>query len=398
MSDINPRQITFARVRRRMTKAQLAQTLGVSSRTTRNYEDGSTVPDAQTVARLAAVLRFPVGFFQLEDEMPKIGEHAASFRALSRMSEPTKQRALCAGALALRFNDWMEERFTLPQADLPDLSDLPPEEAAVTLRSQWGLGNAPVPNMIHLLESKGIRVFSLAEDTLDVDAFCTWHNDRTPVIFLNTLKTAERSRFDAAHELGHLVLDLHSMRHGDEAASEKEARANEFASAFLMPKASVVARRPEAFTTAHLIAYKKYWKVSLVALARRYHTLGLISEWAYRNLCIHIQNNGYRRSEPEPIERETSQLLSKVFDFLKAQGIGRRDIARQLQISVDEINALSFQLTPLSVLSGQATEYTPKRKPALRLVKDGEPESLGQQAAPISGSVMNTQRRQSAAD
>ncbi|NVZ67186.1 ImmA/IrrE family metallo-endopeptidase, partial [Pseudomonas gingeri] len=105
------------------------------------------------------------------------------------------------GAIAFRVNHWIEERFNLPSAGLPDLSDLGPEEAAATLRRVWGLGNAPIPNMIHLLESKGIRVFSLAEETREVDAFCTWYEGK-PFIFLNTIKSAERSRFDAAHELG----------------------------------------------------------------------------------------------------------------------------------------------------------------------------------------------------
>jgi hypothetical protein len=47
-----------------------------------------------------------------------------------------------------------------------------------------------------------------------------------------------RGRFDAAHELGHLVM------HGHERplpGPEAEREANQFASAFLMPRADVVA-------------------------------------------------------------------------------------------------------------------------------------------------------------
>lgn len=61
------------------------------------------------------------------------------------------------------------------------------------LRRMWGLGNAPIPNMIPLLESKGFRVFSLAEEAREVDAFCTWHEGK-PFVFLNTIKSVERSR------------------------------------------------------------------------------------------------------------------------------------------------------------------------------------------------------------
>lgn len=368
MSEINPSQITFARVRRRLTKAQLAKELGVTSRSIQNYETGSSAPDSETLAKMAKLLNFPQQFFCIEEKMPTIGEHAASFRSLSKMTEAMKNCALSAGAIAVNINEWIEERFNLPQADLPDLSDLSPEDAAATLRRMWGLGNAPIPNMIHLLESKGIRVFSLAEEAREVDAFCTWYGNK-PFVFLNTMKSAERSRFDAAHELGHLVRDVYSMQHGEAQGIEMERQADAFAAAFLMPKESVVANKPPAFTIKYLMKLKHYWGVSLAALAYRYNTLGQVTEWTYRNLCIEIAKNGYRTNEPEPMERESSQLLTKVLDFLQSHKVGRGEIAKNLCISVDEINALTFKLTRLSVVSGDApTEIVSRRPPKLRLV------------------------------
>jgi Zn-dependent peptidase ImmA (M78 family)/DNA-binding XRE family transcriptional regulator len=368
MSEINPSQITFARVRRRLTKAQLAKELGVTSRSIQNYETGTSAPDSETLAKMAKLLNFPQQFFCIEEKMPIIGEHAASFRSLSKMTEAMKNCALGAGAIAFKINEWMEDRFNLPQADLPDLSDLGAEEAAATLRRMWGLGNAPIPNMIHLLESKGVRVFSLAEEAREVDAFCTWY-DSKPFVFLNTMKSAERSRFDAAHELGHLVRDVYSMRHGEAHGPEMERQADAFAAAFLMPKESVVANKPPAFTIKYLVKLKRYWGVSLAALAYRYNTLGQVTEWTYRNLCIEIAKNGYRTNEPEPMERESSQLLTKVLDFLQSHKLGRGEIARNLCISVDEINALTFKLTRLSVVSGEAPPQALSRHPPkLRLI------------------------------
>lgn len=349
MTEINPSQITFARVRRRLTKAQLAKELSVTGRSIQNYETGSSTPDAETLAKLAKLLNFPQQFFFIEESMPTIKEHAASFRSLSKITEAMKNCALSTGAIAFKINDWMEGRFTLPKANLPDLSDLSAENAAAALRRIWGLGNAPIPNMIHLLESKGIRVFSLAEEAREVDAFCTWH-DSKPFIFLNTMKSAERSRFDAAHELGHLVRDVYSMQHGKLHGPEMERQADAFAAAFLMPEDSVVTNIPPAFTIAYLIKIKRYWGVSLVALAYRYHSLKTMTEWTYRNLCIEMARNGYRTSEPAPMERESSQLLSKVLDFLKSQKIGRAEIAKNLCVSIDEINTLTFKLTRLSVV------------------------------------------------
>jgi len=368
MSEINPKQITFARVRRRLTKAQLAKELGVTSRSLQNYETGASAPDPELLARIAKLLRFPQQFFFLDEDMPEIKEHAVSFRKLSKMTDSVKACAFAAGAIAVKVNQWVEDRFSLPQADLPDLSDLSPEEAAATLRRVWGLGNAPIPNMVHLLESKGIRVFSLAEETRDVDAFCTWYEGK-PFVFLNTIKSPERSRFDAAHELGHLVRDTYTMQHGQTHGPEMERQADAFASAFLMPKESVTANQPPACTIKYLMKLKRYWGVSLAALAYRFNSLGLVSEWNYRSLCIEIAKSGYRTNEPEPIERETSQLLSKVLDILQSRKQGRREIAESLNLSVDEINALTFRLTKLSVVSGVADmDSAPRVPPKLRLV------------------------------
>ena len=346
----------------------MAKELSVTSRSIQNYETGTSAPDSELVAKMAELLNFPQQFFFIEEKMPAIAEHAASFRSLSKMTDAMKNCALSAGAIAFKINEWIEARFNLPQADLPDLSDLSPEEAAATLRRMWGLGNAPIPNMIHLLESKGIRVFSLAEEAREVDAFCTWY-DCKPFVFLNTMKSAERSRFDAAHELGHLVRDVYSMQHGDAHGVEMERQADAFASAFLMPKESVIVNKPPIFTIKYLMKLKHYWGVSLAALAYRYNALAQVTEWNYRNLCIEMAKNGYRTNEPEPMERESSQLLTKVLDFLQSQKLGRTEIAKNLFISVDEINALTFKLTRLSVVPGAAsTEIFSRQPPKLRLV------------------------------
>jgi Zn-dependent peptidase ImmA (M78 family) len=163
---------------------------------------------------------------------------------------------------------WVESRFDLPAPDLLDLRDEQPEVAALVLRQHWGLGERPIKNMVHLLEAKGIRVYSLAENSVEVDAFALWHS-KTPFVFLNTLKSAEHGRFDAAHELGHLVLH----RHSGPQIPDAEKQANAFASAFLTPRASVLARAPRMATLRNLIQLKKQWIVSVAALTYRLHAL-----------------------------------------------------------------------------------------------------------------------------
>jgi Zn-dependent peptidase ImmA (M78 family)/DNA-binding XRE family transcriptional regulator len=352
----NPSRLEFARTRRGWTKARLAKELGLQVRSIQGYESGEYAPEPERLAIISSLLRFPVDFFA-GDDLPSIAPDTASFRSMSKMSATLRHTALGAGVTAFVLNDWIEERFRLPEADLPDLSDLSPEDAAATLRRMWGLGEAPIGNLVHLLESRGVRIYSLAIEAREVDAFSVWNRGR-PFVFLNTIKSAEHSRFDAAHELGHLVRDRHSMLHGNAHSPDMEREANAFASAFLMPRASVIARKLGLLTLDKLIELKRVWGVSVAALAFRMNHLGMFSEWAYRNLCIQIAKKGYRTSEPSPMRPEVSQLLRKVFDSLRSEGITRSAMANQLCLAQEDIDNLTFGLALSSVATGDGGNQT----------------------------------------
>jgi hypothetical protein len=101
--------------------------------------------------------------------------------------------------------------------------------------------HGPVPDVAGVLEKHGILVIRLPLDTADVDAFSLPFHDR-PVIVLGTDKNDRaRSRFDGAHELGHLVV------HGDQiwGVKEVERQAHTFAAAFLMPAEDIRDELPD---------------------------------------------------------------------------------------------------------------------------------------------------------
>jgi len=366
----NPTRFALARKRRGIKKKTIAQLIGVSERSITSYEKGTQEPTQDTLSRIATALNFPARFF-LADDIDELTPDIASFRALTKMTASQRDIALSAGNIALLLNEWIEQHFELPEIDLPDLgrestdNQQSPEAAADALRHHWGLGELSVKNMISLLESKGIRVFSLAIDAREVDAYSMWYGGK-PFVFLNTLKSAEHCRFDAAHELGHLVLH----RHGEPQGQEIEREANAFASAFLMPKRSVLANAPKFPTLPGLITYKKHWTVSVAALNYRLHALGLTTDWVYRTLCVQISSAGYRTQEPESAPHETSQVLPKVFAALREEGISKQDVAQQLMIDSTEIEQLTFGLM-LAVQSStkQPISSTPRDRSHLRVIK-----------------------------
>lgn len=355
-----PSRLSLARRRRKLTKTALAGALSCDVKTIIRWEDGEIPPSPDNLTLLSKVLRFPLEFFSGAD-IDEPQTDAVSFRGLSAMPARDRDAALAAAALAFQLSDWVDKLFTLPAPDLLDFKEgAHPEAAARSLRQKWGIGERPVSNMVRLMEAKGVRVFSLAENTRAVDAFSLWRRE-TPYIFLNTMKTSERSRFDAAHELGHLVLH----KHGGPQGRSAEEQANQFASAFLMPEAQIRAILPRVATLNQIVEAKKMWGVSVAALNHRLHRLGASSEWQYRRFCIQIMER-YHQSEPYSRPREYSSLWAKVLGSLKAERITKHRIAEILALPAEEIENLLFRLTNMQSIDGEGTG-TGKSRASLKL-------------------------------
>ncbi|MBY2907727.1 helix-turn-helix domain-containing protein [Rhizobium leguminosarum] len=354
---LTPGRLSLARKRRGLTKKGFAEVLGVTPHTVLRYESGEISPSPETLERIAQILDFPTTFLCAPD-VDEIVSDAASFRSLTSMTAKDRDAALAAGTLAYLFSDWVDDNFSLPETALIDLKGENPEVAARSLRQEWGLGEQPIKNMVHLLEAKGVRVFSLVEDTRTVDAFSVWRGAR-PFAFLNTIKTGEHGRFDAAHELGHLVLH----RHGGPSGRRAEDEANRFASSFLMPAADVIARLPRIHTLNQIVEAKKRWAVSVMAMIYRLHTLEIISDWQYRMFCIQASDHGYRTSEPFGVQREQSVVWQKVLTALWNERVTKKEIAERLSVPTAEVENLLFGLAGNVSVTGER-----EKSSGLRLV------------------------------
>ena len=362
----NPSRLTLARNKRGMTKQELAQKAGLTPRSISGYESTKSVnisPSQESLSALAEILGFPLAFFYGID-VTKPDSEKVSFRSFSRMTACEREAALSSSALALILSEWFNKRFDFPQVNIPKHLDTDPEIAAEAVRAEWGLGEYPIKNMIHLLESKGVRVFSLAQDTLQMNAFSFWDLG-TPYVFLNTIKSSESSRFDAAHELGHLV--LHQNRNTSR-SKEAENEANAFASAFLMPKRSVFASAQKCFFLQQIIDKKQIWGVSASALAYRLRKVGILSEFHYTQIYIQMSKMNMRTNEPEPMLREKSQALTKIMAALKEKGILPAHIAEDLNINENDLSDLLFGLAPMLRYNGSSTTK-PQRSATSTILK-----------------------------
>lgn len=348
----NPERVELVRRRLALTKIGFADKLGIDRKALYRFEADEAELPADARGKLLSLSQYPEDFF-LKSSPEYPNPDCVSFRSLRSLTAGARDAAIAAGAIAFELDDWVSSEYKLPEHDVFLDRELPPEESAMRLRVIWNIGLRPISNMVNLLEAHGVRVFSLVEETRHLDAYSLWRNDK-PYVFLNTTKTAERSRFDAAHELAHLVLH----RHVGSSHPSAEVEADAFASAFLMPQDDLKAEIRFVRSVKDIINYKIRWGVSAMALAYRLHKLKRISDWHYRSYCIELSKEG-RDKEPNPMKRETSQVWMKILTDMWKRGISISRLSRRLAIPEKEINSLLF---------GIATQMAREEPKPLRLV------------------------------
>lgn len=355
-----PARLAMARAIRQMTATDLAAESGITPSWVSQAENLKRTPSFELVREFARVLNFPVEFFY----RPVVNlppADAFHFRASSRLAKKDEATARSLSTLAIELSDWIEATYHSPPPAIPEIQDLIgsdddvlPEQAAEALRGAWGLGVTPIKDLLQLLESKGAKVYSAGGPLQAIDAFSFRHGT-TPVIFLNVHKSAERLRFDLAHELGHLVMHGGSLQ--VEPGKEKEQAANEFASSFLMPRSDVIgAIRGNNLALEDVLMLKRRWRVSAMALNLRAHRLGVISDWTYGALAKQLSMAGFRRGEPgSDLRAETSSLLTQVLADMRSRGQGFAEIARQLGVRSPDVQNLMLGIVTFAVRDDSAS-------------------------------------------
>ncbi len=349
-----PARLEMARAIRQMTATDLASAASISAPWISQIENVKKTPGPELVRELARVLNFPVEFFYrpVKSQPPSDAFH---FRATSKLAKKDEATARSLSTLAIELSDWIETTYHSPAPAIPEVQDLigsddelAPEQAAEAVRGAWGLGVAPIKNLLQLLESKGAKVYSAGGPLQAIDAFSFRHG-ATPVIFLNVHKSAERLRFDLAHELGHLV--MHGGSLNVEPGKEKEQAANDFASSFLMPRSDVIgAIHSNNLMLEDVLMLKRRWRVSAMALNLRAHRLGVISDWTYSTLAKQLSMAGFRRGEPgSDLRTESSSLLTQVMSDMRSRGQGFSELARLLDVRAQDVQDLMLGIVTFAI-------------------------------------------------
>lgn len=335
-----PERLVLAREARGLQKKELAERVDLTPSAVSQIELGKLRPAPETLLRLAMALRVPPAFFSGPRPIG-IAAEDCHFRRLRSATQTEQRRVRASGALILEIVQKLEQLAEFPPESITALAthaDTPAdiEHLAERARDEWGLGSGPISNVVALLERRGVLPVEVEGHSERLDAFSVWAGGR-PVVFLSTEKeSASRRRFDAAHELGHLLMHV-DVSPGDPAL-EKEADA--FASAFLLPRSAFGAECPRRLSWPHLRELKRRWKVSLAAMVRRAYDLGIYSEATYRRAYMQLNQRGWRESEPEEPAMERPGVLREVIVLLEEAGYPRTKIAERVNLHMPDLERL----------------------------------------------------------
>lgn len=341
----DPTRLRIARQAAMLRKKDLAERIGVSAAAASQYENGSSTPKPKIVAALAMALGMPTGFFAADRSLGEAPATTAHFRSLRSTSKQERDRAFAHALLTWELTTVIERFVQLPPVSLPtDLGVRPDdplstvERAAREARLALGLDRGPVPNVVRLLESRGVACTRLPAMTRRVLAFSCEFPGR-PVVVLSTERThLAAGRFDAAHELGHLVLH-HDEEPGTHAV---ERHANVFASEFLAPSSEIGDLLPSRVDWKLLMDLKKTWGISIQALLYRSRSLKAMPEHTYRRAITELNGRGWRTQEPgDEGGAEEPVLLRRALDLIAEQGRTTEDLSEIARISVDVIESIA---------------------------------------------------------
>lgn len=344
MKQFDGSNLRLARLFHGLSLDQVAERAGKTRQYIHKLEVGGAEPTDELANALALALYVAPGWFYARPAS-MIGEEKVHFRKLASTKVSTRLTALAKAEMFRRLVDFMDAELALPPVTFPSIKVMCAEDverAAEHCRATWGLGGGPIANMTRLAEKNGAFVTSFDAISSEIDALSI--SLKRPIIVRSLAKESPcRLRFDIAHEVGHLVMH-EGVPTGDRVT---ESEANRFASALLLPRASMSQCFPHPKNSrldwAGIARFKHTWKVSKAAILYRARQLDLLSEAQYKTGVIQLKRKGeaIREEGDDAIAAEHPELIHKALAALRDKlGISIDDLADALNVTPAIIHQL----------------------------------------------------------
>lgn len=381
IENFQPARLEQALAARSFSAVELAARVGVTSTTISRWRNGAQLPSGEVLFRLADELRVTAEWLT---RPPQLALTRPNFRG--SVAQMKADRALLGARVAwlAELASMMETYVDYPEVNLPrfkytrpsEIGDQEIEAAAAACRAAWGLKEGPVSDVVLLLENAGVIVAREETGTARIEGLSAWGANGRPYVLLCADKcNGFRSRFDAAHELGHLVLHSHFSAPTDAAAHKLvEDQAHRFAGAFLLPAKGFCPEVSVPVSLQGLLLLKKRWGVSVAAMIMRLRGLGVVGGNDYLRLIKLRSAKWGNKQEPLDDEREPEQprLLHRTARLLHDSGVITMDALSDFA-GVSKVDLESMLGMPWGSLSRQAAEVVEIRQGRVTTVR----ESIG---------------------
>ncbi len=351
INDLQPARLDQALAARGLTKGQFANLVGVAASTVTKWCKGDQYPEAETFDRIAFILNVQPEWLTrqtLQPVTPPLYRSNAS--ALKSARARLEAQTEWAQEIALLLNEYVDyPRLSLPERHFTEpeqISNEDIEAAAEECRSMWQLGKGPIQNLTLAAESAGILVVRQDTEISVIEGLSAWSGMlQRPVVLLSADKAnAFRSRFDLAHEIGHLILHKHVPRTEErERYNQMEKQAHRFAGALLLPPETFAIEVRIPPNLDNLLSLKQRWGASVAAMMMRLHALRLLSDDEKLALFKRRSARWGSKAEPgdEKWEPEVPRLLRRTIELLISEGIlAAEGIPRYLGLSPRDIEKL----------------------------------------------------------
>ena len=337
---------------RRLTQAQLAAMVGVSPATISKWRAGTQAPEREALDRLAVVVNVTPDWFtrpiNTKVSLPLFRSNASAHVAARSMLEARLEWAQEIALILMEFVDYPDLK--LPTRSFTDPEQITAEDielAASECRDIWRLGRGVVQDLALAVEGAGVILVREETGIAQIEGLSAWSEPLgRPLILLSADKdNGYRSRFDLAHEIGHLILHRHIKRATDRDRHKlMEKQAHQFAGALLLPAETFATELRMPVTLDDLLLLKRRWGVSVAAITMRLHALGLLDEEGKLTLFKRRSARWGGKSEPGDGERKPEQprLLRRTIDLLVDENVMPLDaIPRHIGLAPSDIEMLT---------------------------------------------------------
>ncbi|MEG2642166.1 MAG: XRE family transcriptional regulator, partial [Eubacterium sp.] len=310
-----------------LTIKEVAEMSGVTKQAISQFENGKAEPKVETLKKITDCLGFPRQYFY---DAPKTNAILGDtyFRSLQKTTMRQKNSQIAHLILLAQIYTFLKEYIEF-KSFIPlkyNHVNIDVEELAKLVRKKWELGNGPILNIIDVMERNGIVMASVFANCDEIDAYSqvqTIGDNLVPIVILGSDKESfYRRNFNAAHELGHILMDddytVEEMTSTE--YREMEKKMNAFAGALLIPKEMYRndLKGNQITNISLYLELKKKYHVSASALIVRAHQIGAITHGQYQYLMKQMSEKGYRKKEPLDSETPLTepQYLKKAIEFL----------------------------------------------------------------------------------